>query len=353
MKFYTTSKISENIHETPEGYLLCVGVSIARTGGMIYGPGGTPLELGPDGRVIVSRDAAEVFRAETIASFEGKPITIGHPVDFVDPSNWKELTKGLLTNVRRGTGEQESDLVSDLLLTDKRAIELVKGGLREVSCGYENEYTQTGVGRGIQTNIVGNHCALVEEGRAGASYAINDHKGKESAMKLQERIKAIFGKAQDEALKTIDEGNETPADKTPASKEGFVSYDDFKKAMDKIDAFMGKGGDASTQPTQSEPAKVVAKDEEGEESEEAKKKKKAQDARDKWIDAQMAKDAAACDNKEDGDDDESEDDNSEGSEEDLSEDDDFEESTMTGDSASEVAFVSRFSPPDLMQRRKT
>ena len=64
-----------------------------------------------------------------------------------------------------------------MLIKESMTIKLVKAGLREVSCGYEAEYEQTGDGEGIQTNIVGNHIALVEQGRAGQSYAINDHKG--------------------------------------------------------------------------------------------------------------------------------------------------------------------------------
>ena len=113
------------MHETPEGYLVCVGVSIARTGEMIYGQGETPLEVGADGKAIVQRNSEEVFRPETIASFEGKPVTITHPPDFVEPKNWAELTKGILQNIRRGTGIAENDLVADLLITDKEAISLV------------------------------------------------------------------------------------------------------------------------------------------------------------------------------------------------------------------------------------
>lgn len=217
MKFFTTSRISDNIHTTPEGYLVCLGVAIARTGEMIYGPGETPLESGEDGKVIVSRTPDELFRTETIASFEGKSFTIQHPNDFLSPENWAGLTNGIGYNVRRGIGEQENDLVCDILITTKRAIELVKGGLREISCGYEAEYLQTGVGRGIQKNILGNHLALVEEGRAGSSYAIIDHKGKGSMKKLTDKIKAIFGKAQDDALalvaaeETTDKGTPAPA----------------------------------------------------------------------------------------------------------------------------------------------
>lgn len=210
MKFYAPSRISENILTTPEGYLVCVGVAIARTGEMEYGPGETPIPVGEDGKTIIVRDAEDVFKSETLQSFEGKPITIMHPqTGMVTPESWKELAKGVIQNVRRGTGKNENDIVADLLITDAEAIRLVKSGLREVSCGYDADYYQTGIGRGKQTSIIGNHLALVSEGRAGSSYAINDHKGKAKTKmgKFSDSIKAIFQKAQEDAIKaaTIDE----------------------------------------------------------------------------------------------------------------------------------------------------
>lgn len=340
MKFYTTSKISENIHETPEGFLVCIGVPIARTGEMVYGEGETPLEVGEDGKILIDREEAEVFRPETMASFEGKAVTITHPTDFVDPNNWSRLAKGVLQNVRRGEGDQANDLIADLLITDSVAISLVKNGLREVSCGYEAEYTQTGEGRGLQTKIVGNHLALVDEGRAGSAYAINDHKGKGSAMKLKDKIKAIFAKAQDEAMAMADAEEKKPEEKKPAkdaegdkddkeSKDA-AAYDELKKMVadlgEKISAMGGKPKDASTEPTNSEPAKVDAKDDEGSALEDRLKALEASVAK------LLEKQAPASDEEsEEGE--ESED------AEEESEDDDFEESTMTGDTASRIEIL--------------
>ncbi len=204
MKYYTPTKISENIHETPEGFLLCIGVAIARTGSQNYGPGETPLDVGPNGLVSIQRDEEEVFRKETIASFEGKPFTIKHPEDFVTPENWTVLAKGIIQNVRRGEGEEKDDLIADLLITDALAISLVKNGLRGLSCGYEAEYIQLSEGKGKQTNIIGNHLALVEEGRAGPAYAINDHKG--ATVTKLEKLLAKLGLSKESPLaKTIDE----------------------------------------------------------------------------------------------------------------------------------------------------
>ena len=208
MRYYAPTKLSENIRETPEGYLVCVGVSVARIGEMMYRPGEVPITPGPDGKIVIVRDEKEVFSPATIASFEGKPVTIGHPDDFVNPENWKELTCGTMTNVRRGEGDFATDLISDLLITDGLAIQMVKDGLREVSCGYEAEYEQLEVGRGTQLGIIGNHLALVEQGRAGVAYAINDQKGKAKAMtdKVKNKIRALLTKTADEACASLDEG---------------------------------------------------------------------------------------------------------------------------------------------------
>lgn len=335
MKFYTTAKISENMHETPEGYLVCIGVPIARTGEMVYADGETPIDAGKDGTVLVNREAEEVFRPETMASFEGKAITILHPTDFVSPSNWSQLAKGVLQNVRRGTGEQKNDLIADLLITDSVAINLVKNGLREVSCGYEANYTQTGEGQGIQSHIIGNHLALVDQGRAGSSYAINDHKGKGPRMKMKEKIKAIFARAQDEAMEVAndaaEEGKEKKDESKDEDKKGY-GMDDVMKAVkdlgEKVSAMSEgkKGKDASTQPSENEPAKVDAKDDDVAPGLEDRLKK---------LEMAVAKILEGMSDKKVGDDDDGGD---EMTDEDC-EDDDFAESTMTGDTKSRVEIL--------------
>lgn len=254
-KFYAPTKLSENIRETPEGFLLCLNVPIARTGWMEYGEGETPLEVGDDGIVRVWRSEEEVFRPETVASFEGKTVTVKHPRDFVTPENWSYLAKGSVQNVRQ-SNEKDDDgewsLLADILVTDDFTIQLVKAGLREVSCGYEAEYEQTSEGEGIQTNIVGNHVALVEQGRAGSSYAINDEKGKGiMTPKMLENLKKKFGaKAVDEAMKEEEKSKD----------EKGSSYDELVKSvkdlMSRVEGFMEQG---------------KAKDDDGEEKEEKSK----------------------------------------------------------------------------------
>lgn len=172
-EFYAPGELGKTRSLTPEGFLLCEGVSIARTGTQVYSETELPLDA-KNGIIKIERTPEEVFRKETIASFEGKPVTVEHPNDFVSPETWKQLAVGSIQNVHKGEGINEGFLMADLLITDKKAIEYVNRDLPELSCGYDSDYEQPEAGRGIQRNIVGNHVALVERGRAGPRCAIND-----------------------------------------------------------------------------------------------------------------------------------------------------------------------------------
>lgn len=349
MKFFATSRLSENIVLTDEGYLICLNVPIARTGEMFYAGEELPvLDADEDGKIVILRDADAVFDPKTIASFQGKPVTLGHPEDFVSPENWKELSVGTVNNVRRGTGETSTDLIADLLITDAEAINLVQSGLREVSCGYDARYEQLSEGRGRQTNIVGNHLALVDKGRAGASYAINDHQG-ESEMKWSELFKnAKVAKAVEDAMK---EGRTTDANtETPEEKKGFVSYDDFMKGMDalgeKILSAVGapkeKGKDVSTAPTESQPAKIVAEDDDAMEAISARLTK---------LEAALAKILKSMGSEDDDGDDEVTDEDSEDEEGELVGDEDMPEA-KTGDAARIEILAPGMNPDSKDAKRK-
>ncbi len=131
MHYYGT-RLSENIsRREPEGYLLCLNVPVARTGTQEYLPEELGLGSGP-GLVEVHRPEAEAFSPETIASFEGMPVTNDHPPDGVDVSNIRALQKGHAHNVRRGSGEESDLLLADLIITDPVLIDLILDGKREI-----------------------------------------------------------------------------------------------------------------------------------------------------------------------------------------------------------------------------
>lgn len=240
MGILTIESLSANQEMTPEGFLLCRNVPIARTGDQLYTADEIGLESNGDGLVKIQRLDDEVFRPDTIASFEGKPVTIDHPngVD-VNPSNWRELAIGIVQNVRRGTGIEDDLLLADLLITDAQGIEAVRGKLREVSCGYDADYEQVSAGVGLQTNIIGNHVALVERGRAGARCSIRDKeietmktktKAKTSFMdKLRHFLDAEAAELEKEEQKTADaDADEEEKDKATADADEEVEKDDKK-----------------------------------------------------------------------------------------------------------------------------
>jgi hypothetical protein len=171
----TVEQIGPRRFRTPEGFLLCEAVPIARMGIMPYGPGEVPVEAGADGVAWVTRDATELFRPETLLSFVGKPVTDEHPDDDVTPDNWSKLARGTVFNVRQGAGEDADVILADLLITDARMIRDIDAMKREVSAGYDADYEDFGDGQGRQSNILGNHVALVEKGRCGPRCAIGDH----------------------------------------------------------------------------------------------------------------------------------------------------------------------------------
>jgi hypothetical protein len=175
MKFYATHQLGPKRSMTPEGYLLCQDVPVARTGEMTYAPGEVPIEPGPDGLIHITRDAAEVFHPNTIASCEGKSVTINHPAEFVNPSNVKELEAGSMMNVRQGTGVDADLILADLLIKRQDGIDAVlKDGVEQVSLGYDADYQQVSPGRGVQRGILVNHVALVPRGRCGPRCEIGD-----------------------------------------------------------------------------------------------------------------------------------------------------------------------------------
>ena len=167
---YYGDRISPHMTDTPEGFLICHDVPIARTGPQDYLAREMMLDGDPERIVTVQRHPEDVFEAATLASFEGKPVTDGHPPENVGPENYSAYTKGHVQNVRR-SGEY---IVADLYINDANLAEEVRNNVkREVSCGYLCSYVPDGAGY-RQSNIRGNHVAVVPKGRAGAAVAIQD-----------------------------------------------------------------------------------------------------------------------------------------------------------------------------------
>ncbi len=175
MQYFFTTRLGNTRFEMADGSLLCKDVPIARTGAQVYDESELEGLIGDeDGEIVVTRDADEVFRPETLASFEGMAFTLGHPKDMVNPGNWKDYAHGHIQNVRRGTGDQSDLMLGDIHIKTAEAIQQVMDGLEQISMGYDADYEQKGPGQARQHSIIGNHCAGVPNGRAGIRCSIGD-----------------------------------------------------------------------------------------------------------------------------------------------------------------------------------
>lgn len=185
---------------TPEGFLLCEGVRIARTGPMLYMPSEMrDIDPGASSMIVVERGADVLFADDCIASFNGKPVTYEHPDEMVNPKTWRETSVGTVLNPRRGEGAEAEYLIADLLITDASTIEAVQGRPLQVSCGYDSDRVQVKPGVGRTTKVIGNHVALVEKGRCGPACSIQDSEVSPMAKRtVWDRLRTAF-KAKDEA----------------------------------------------------------------------------------------------------------------------------------------------------------
>lgn len=242
---YYGSQISPHMTQTPEGFLICHDVPIARTGMQEYLAGELGLGGEPDRPVAVERRPEDVFDPAAIASFEGKDVTFNHPPEMLAPVNQNAYSKGHSENVHRAG----DFLVADLHLKDPTLISQVRSGmLREVSCGYLCDYRPSGAGY-RQTHIRGNHIAIVPRGRAGHDVAIKDcaadttaEKGKVKHMSKNKSLLSLFGlAAKDASPEQLDSMVETAAaalDAAPAEAQEAAPAADAKPAKDEAESAM-------------------------------------------------------------------------------------------------------------------
>jgi hypothetical protein len=160
---------------TDEGYLVA-NVRTARIGTQDYL--GVELDRPDLATVTVYRDESEVFLKASLQTFGLLPVTDDHPADLVTADTARMVSVGTTNEEVLRDGEY---LRIGIKLTDAATIRKVQDGKRELSVGYTSELVW---GDGIapdgtayqarQTNIVGNHIAIVAAGRAGPLARIGD-----------------------------------------------------------------------------------------------------------------------------------------------------------------------------------
>lgn len=163
---FTTFRIDRSLEKrSTDGALVVAGRMSRADNVQVYGLGD-----GTSRREFRPRD--EVFDAESLRSFDGVTVTIGHPRGMVSPRNFKDVGVGHIQNIRSG-GDH---VLADFVIMDSEAIAMIEDReLEELSAGYFADLDMSGGEApngdrydAIQRNIRGNHVALLPNGQARA-----------------------------------------------------------------------------------------------------------------------------------------------------------------------------------------
>lgn len=199
---------------TPEGYLIDNPI-LTRVGIFEY--------HNPDGTIRRElRLPEEVFAAESLASYKGKPVILTHEAGLVDVDNVQQEHIGTILS----EGIQDGDNVrAQIVIHDAESLDY---GLRELSLGYTQTPDETpGVWNGqpydaIQRNIQINHLALVEKARAGEQARLNIDREEQGGNQMSKARKD--GLTPEEIARLVEEYKQRQAQRmentNPTADEG-------------------------------------------------------------------------------------------------------------------------------------
>jgi hypothetical protein len=144
----------------------------------------------PDEMVGLYRPTDEVMDPETLASFDGKPITMNHPPGGVSAKNWKQVAIGDVHDVKAAG----KNTAARVVIRDSASVGRIASGKSALSCGYSFDLDLTpGVASdgtpyiGVQRKIRGNHTAIVDVPRGGPVCRIADN-AEEKPMALRKLV---------------------------------------------------------------------------------------------------------------------------------------------------------------------
>jgi uncharacterized protein len=176
---FVDSAPATSLRRTADGYLTG-RVKCARTGVQVYRRGELALDGDPMELIRVYRPESAVFATDSLKTYGGKPIVMGHPEGgLVHSDNWAELAVGTVGSTITRDGET---VTVDFAIMDAAAIAAVENGTREISMGYrcpiavQDGVTPDGEPYGaVQVGpITINHLAVVPKARGGESLRIGD-----------------------------------------------------------------------------------------------------------------------------------------------------------------------------------
>lgn len=190
------------VEERANGFVV-VSARVARAGN-VQAYAGSEVGKPSMAKVRVYRPDSQVFDKAAVQTLAHKPVTLEHPSDFVTADNWHRTAVGWIGDEVLRDGEF---LRVPMTIAAKRAIDAVRGGQRELSVGYQCDL-QWGEGKtpageaydAMQTNILVDHVAIVERGRAGPECRIGDWRNPGSD---REPAPTVKGNTTMDKLKTL------------------------------------------------------------------------------------------------------------------------------------------------------
>lgn len=201
---------------TPEGYLIDNPI-LTRVGIFEY--------HNPDGTVRRElRLPEEVFAAESLASYKGKPVILTHEAGLVNTDNVQQEHIGTVLS----EGVQDGENVrAQIVIHDAESL---SSGLRELSLGYTQTPEETpGIWNGqrydaIQRDIRINHLALVQKARAGEQARLNID-GEEKGGKQMAKVRKD-GLTPEEIARLVEEYKQRQAQRTEEAKAANPTADE-------------------------------------------------------------------------------------------------------------------------------
>ena len=174
--FHSIVQISDNIfHDEETGYLHCYNSILGGIGIQKYLGKEIGLKDDKEKEVIeMVRESVDVFDSESMSTFKGKPVTLFHPESKVNSKNFKKFIVGSLSDAKQDE-ENKDNLIGDVVIYDEYTVDKVmKGELKDLSLGYRAKVIPMADGRYKQTDIVINHLAIVEQGRAQMAQIVDN-----------------------------------------------------------------------------------------------------------------------------------------------------------------------------------
>lgn len=154
--------------------------------------GGDPMK-----RVVLYRPPEEVFDPVSMASFEGVPLTDGHPPgNKLTPQNRDKFIVGSVNGITRNV-----DCMDGIVhIKTRKGLDAVrKDGRVQLSNGYSSLCDMTpGVTPqgdkydGIQRKIRGDHIALVDSARCGSACRLADSQPDEGVKKMEKVLQVVM-----------------------------------------------------------------------------------------------------------------------------------------------------------------